>query len=641
MNKRRSPADRSLLRGLLARLLNDRAGNTIMLVAAAIAPILAMVGGAIDMSRSYLSESRLQQACDAGVLAARKKLGSAIVTSGQVPADVETAGNRFFNLNFRAGAYGTTQRDFQMALEDDYSVTGKAKVTVPTTIMKIFSYDQVPVVVNCRAKLNYSNTDVMMVLDTTGSMNDTNPGDSQPKISVLRQVVKTFHAQLEASKGAGTRIRYGFVPYSSNVNVGGLLKDEWVVKNWTYQSRKINSGSGAVSTYTYYDNFTHAAGSYQQAVQSTYAATYHLPATQTGNPSYSCDSGQPTSTSATNYSLLSTATAPYSGPPSGTKTTSHYSRVANGAYYWIDLTGTTCTVYRADYNSYSDEFDQITIPVYSGTSTYIYASLPSDVSNWRSESNGCIEERGTYEIGDYANVDLSRARDLDIDGIPSPGNAETQWRPAYPGLIYERSLDQGGNGSFTPAPVVTTDDYLAPSLYNGLVACPAAARKLAEMTPSDVSNYVDSLVARGATYHDIGMIWGGRLLSPTGLFADENADISGKGTSRHMIFLTDGLTAPQDLVYGAYGVEPLDRRRWSSTSALTLTQTVENRFTVACNEVKKRNVTVWLIGFGTGLNPVLTQCAGAGHYFEATNASQLNQVFSQIAAAMGDLRITK
>ena len=59
--------------GLFARLARDAAGNTLAIVAASIAPILAMVGGGVDMGRSYLAESRLQQACDAGVLAARKK----------------------------------------------------------------------------------------------------------------------------------------------------------------------------------------------------------------------------------------------------------------------------------------------------------------------------------------------------------------------------------------------------------------------------------------------------------------------------------------------------------------------------------------------------------------------------------------
>ena len=68
--------------GSLRRLLRDSAGNALPLMAAALVPLLAMVGGGIDMGRSYLAQSRLQQACDAGVLAARKALGSAVVADG-------------------------------------------------------------------------------------------------------------------------------------------------------------------------------------------------------------------------------------------------------------------------------------------------------------------------------------------------------------------------------------------------------------------------------------------------------------------------------------------------------------------------------------------------------------------------------
>ena len=139
------------LRGLLARLLKDSSGNTLAMIAAALVPLLAMVGGGIDMGRSYLSQTRLQQACDAGVLAARKKLGSAVVTTGVVPADVAAVGDRFFNLNFGAGSYGTTNRDFQMTLESDYAISGSATVDVPTTIMNLFGYANVDIAVTCAA----------------------------------------------------------------------------------------------------------------------------------------------------------------------------------------------------------------------------------------------------------------------------------------------------------------------------------------------------------------------------------------------------------------------------------------------------------------------------------------------------------
>ena len=264
-----------------------------------------------------------------------------------------------------------------------------------------------------------------------------------------------------------------------------------------------------------------------------------------------------------------------------------------------------------------------------------------DVSNWRTDSDGCIEERDTYEIGDYDNVDLSRAMDLDIDLVPTAANPATQWRPHYPALIYGRALEYNGGGRFDPAAVTTSKEFIAPQdLYTD--ACPAAAHKLETMDASQLDAYLATVDARGSTYHDIGMIWGARLISPTGLFASENADATPSDpTSRNLIFMTDGQTSTLDVSYSAYGMEPVDRRRWSPSSALTLTDTVEKRFAFACAEAKKKNVTVWLIAFGTILNPMFEECAGAGHAFQADNAEELAEAFNVIANKVADLRITK
>ena len=634
----------SRIKSSVAPLLRDSAGNTLAMIAAALIPLLAMIGGGIDMGRSYLSQSRLQQACDAGVLAARKKLGSAVVTTGDIPADVAVIGNKFFNLNYQNGAYGTAGRNFQMTLESDYSISGVADVTVPTTIMTLFGYTQMPIQVKCTGKLNFSNTDIMFVLDTTGSMSATNPDDTQPKIDVLKKVVRDFHAQIEGSKGPTTRVRYGFVPYSTNVNVGALLKDDWVVKNWTYQSREdFGTDPDVTSDYTYYDNFVKISGSqHSGGGGGSYPATYHSAASEASGEYYTCDTPPPTSTSDTVYTLLSTTSEPYPGPPVGVKVTKHYRAVSNGIYYWVELNGKTCVQKSSESDNYTQEFDQITIPYTQTQQKYRYAPIARDVQKWRTESNGCVEERQTYEIDDWTNVDLSRALDLDIDLVPTAGDATTQWRPEYPDAIYERSMYWDGSGSFTPAQVVTTEPwFFRPAWIGNMIACPTPARKLGEMDSSQLNSYLSTIAPGGTTYHDIGMIWGGRLLSPTGLFASENANVDGKTTSRNLIFLTDGQTEAYDIAYGAYGVEPLDQRRWKANSPISLTKTVENRFGVACSEVKKRNINVWVIGFGTTLNPVMTACAGPGHFFEAKNSAELQDVFSKIAAQLGDLRIAK
>ncbi|WP_068076453.1 TadE/TadG family type IV pilus assembly protein [Novosphingobium lentum] len=624
----------------LVRLARDRAGNTLAIVAAAIIPLIGMLGSGLDMGRAYLAQSRLQQACDAGALAARKSLGSVAPTSGAIPEAAATIGQRFFNVNFRDGSYGTTDRTFAMALESDYSISGHATVIVPTTLMRIFGFQQVPITVNCKARLNYANTDVMMVLDTTGSMADTNPGDTAPKLQVLRNVVKSFYSQLEASKSPGTRVRYGFVPYSTNVNVGGLLKSGWVADSATYQGR-VGEDTGTTETHDTYDT------SYAYVSGTTSAVAAYLSATCPANTvtwaqlSYNtAPDGTVTGTAEINGTAYGCAFAD-SGNKSVTGTTyDHY------VYSWTTKkTGTvTNPVFTWRYKPMAFDVRNLKgatddAPLAGGYLDVPMAGSPASPSPLRAWFRGCMEERATYEIGDYDNVDLTRALDLDLDTIPTSANPDTQWKPMLNEISWVRSMDWNGNGSFTPGPVTFGGDFMM-SEWAGLSSCPSPARKLAPMTPQDLSDYVDALQPRGSTYHDIGMIWGGRLLSSTGLFADENADLAGKPTNRNLIFLTDGQTAPLDLSYGAYGIEPLDHRRWSPSSPLSLTEVVEKRFTVACQEVKKRNITVWFVAFGTDLNPVMTQCAGVGHSFSAGNATELETVFSNIAKSMGDLRVS-
>ena len=619
-------------RSLIARLARDARGNTLAIVAASSAPILAMVGGGVDMGRSYLAESRLQQACDAGVLAARKKLGSAAAVTGEVPDDVAEVGERFFNINFRVGAYGTENRQFDMTLESDYSISATSSVDVPTTIMGIFGFTNVAVAAECQARLNFSNTDVMMVLDTTGSMAETNLGDSLPRIAALKNSVTSFVSQIEASKGAGTRVRYGFVPYSTNVNVGGLLEDDWVVKNWSYQSRTLNIGGVGGGLFSYFGASSLISGSRRASTDSTYAATL-------SGATYTCPT-RPANTLTTSTIKTATTSTAVIGPPAGVRTTETFQRTRKGDVFSVALSGTTCTVNRTNFNNYVDEYQRITEPALSTTSQWIYQPVARSVSDWRTASNGCIEERKTYEITDYDNVDLSRAMDLDIDMVPTAGNADTQWRPMYPGLVYDRAIKWNGSGSFSDAAVTTRDEYINPGIA-GYAACPPAAARLQSLTLASLASYLATLSPRGSTYHDIGMIWGGRLLSPTGIFAADNIDEAGKPTSRNLIFMTDGETAPLDISYASYGVEPLDKKRWRPGSALTLTQTVEARFTFACQQVRNKNITIWVIAFGTELSPMLADCAGPGHAFEASDSAKLNQAFNDIAQSIGDLRISR
>lgn len=631
----------SARRGFLARLARDSGGNTLALVAAALLPLLAIVGSGIDMGRAYVVQTRLQQACDSGVLAARKKLGSAVVVTGTVPADVATTGNRFFDLNFRNGIYSTYARNFQMTLENDYAISGQATLQMPMSVMQVFGQRQIPITVTCASILNFTNLDIMMSVDVTGSMRHTNPGDTLSRLDSVKAVIRSFHAQLEGAKGPNTRIRYGFVPYATNVNVGHLLADDWVVDDWTYQSREDAGLVRASVGQTDWVNWAYVSGSRPDWADTgtSYTATWNPPPSPDQAGYYSCNGSRPADTLTQTDVLVGGPTTVVQTSPPAVITTENYQRTENGTRYRTIVSGSTCKVQSSTATNYVETYDKVTTVPSVDLTQWRYKPISRNVSNWRTETEGCIEERKSTKLTDFTNVNLARNPDLDINTVPTAGNEDTQWRPRYPDAIFARKILNNGSGAWWRPQVLTTEEYAQTGTW-WFSDCPAPAAKLAPLDATQLNAYLDTLTPYGATYHDIGMIWGGRLLSQNGLFRTENRNVSAQSpTSRHLIFLTDGQTEPYDMAYGAYGIEPLDERRWDSSMSLSLAETIEQRFKFACEEVKKNNTTVWIIAFGTYANQAMRDCAGPGQYFEAANAAQLNDAFIAIARSMGDLRM--
>jgi hypothetical protein len=158
-------------------------------------------------------------------------------------------------------------------------------------------------------------------------------------------------------------------------------------------------------------------------------------------------------------------------------------------------------------------------------------------------------------------------------------------------------------------------------------------------------NYVNSLNPVGGTYHDIGMIWGQRLLSPTGIFADDNrVSATGGAIERHLIFMTDGDTDTSEFNSGAYGIPWHDRRQFGAATAPTKAmndEQVDRRFEALCTRGRVP-FTIWVIGFGNLSNDTLTRlrnCASPGRFFAATSGTELQSSFRQIAEQIGQLRL--
>jgi hypothetical protein len=265
--------------------------------------------------------------------------------------------------------------------------------------------------------------------------------------------------------------------------------------------------------------------------------------------------------------------------------------------------------------------------------------------------DGCIQERKTWRAdstpaNDYNPIPAS-AYDMDIDMVPS-ADVETQWGPAMDDAIWGRYTGtNSAEANWTISPVETAAE-LSKNTRNA--ACPVAqARKLTVYNdPAVFDAYVDTMVKGANTYHDIGLIWGARLLSPTGLFASENAQTpSGGEIQRHLIFMTDGETATSYKNITAQGVPWWDRKQSDPANPPTdrnLTDNVNARTQAICTAIKNKNITLWVISFGSGVsasaNTLLQNCASPGRFYTAASSSDLIDQFRAIADNISALRLT-
>lgn len=584
--------DREKVAGFMSRLAQDRRGNTLVIMAAMLIPLAAFLGSAIDTARLYVVKARLQQACDAGVLAGRKSMTDTSITNTTLDSTATAQAQIFFANNFRTGWFRTTASTFTPAKTSDAQVSGTATATVPMTIMSMFGFANQVITVTCQASYDVADTDVIFVLDTTGSMaclpqdDDTTcnnyvgsagtgtysrpadgsgsgndsvagypgstayyvPEKSGSRISALRSAVLSFYDTLASAADPSTHIRYGFVTYTSTVNAGKAIV--------SISPAYMVGGSGSANT------------------QWNYESRY-----QTGT-----SFGTPT---------------------------------------W--------------------RYQQLNFDVRNYVSG-IAVSDPSKTTGATNRWAGCIEERATT-AGTMSFNQSALPADLDPDLVPN-SNIDTQWKPMWPELFYARN-----NYSSTAATTSTGDVSSSPNvggsasyLQLGYVSCGKPVSRLSTMTRTQVSNFVNATDFRpiGGTYHDTGMIWGTRLISPSGIFAaDTAAWPSRQAPNRVIVFLTDGDMSPNTGVYGMYGNEYYDRR--VSGGDFTNLKAYHNaRFLAECAAAKSRNIQVWTVTIDSSATTEMKSCATtSSQALATTTGSGLSTAFANIAKQVAMLRIAQ
>ena len=636
-------------------LRHDVTGSILPIAAPSILVMAALIGGGFEMSRAYRVQNRLQNACDAGVLAGRR----AVSTNGFNSA-AQTQADKYFSVNFDPAIQGTvgTTKSFTGDTRGN-RIVGSVSTEMPMLLMQIFGIGSMEIDANCISTMGVGNSDVMMVLDVTGSMSGSL--GTGTRISALKTAMKNFYITLStATSGTNARVRYGFVPFSSTVNVGQILYNKdpsYIADSSTIQSRaptfrnvltytRTGWGGSVDSNSSNYDYQNQNQSNRTQLNSTQYnsenSCTSALPVNTTwvNNGSSSNSSNTNTTGSAPNEQRIVTITTTQ---PQNRTTYSCRQSDNNNKWYVYYRTETRDQLSYA-YQTSNGIYTSVTTQVFDG---WEYRPVTYDTSVFKTQQSvstptgnngtavssswgGCIEERATvnasaFSFSTMTGMSPSDAFDLDLDMEPDSDPA-TQWKPLWPQVSYSRN---------TLAPA-TTGSSSSSTPY-----CVRAAQGLETMAQSTFNAYADSLTPVGNTYLDIGMIWGGRLISPEGIFADtvNESPANGGNVSRHVIFMTDGDMNTSNGIYQSYGIEWLDRRITSDGGTTQDDARHSLRFRAVCDAIKAKGVRVWVIAFVTGLNADLSYCATPGSTFSATNAAQLNTSFQEIAKQVGELRV--
>lgn len=537
------------MKRFLRNLWADTKGNTLAIFAAALVPLLVVVGSSLDLSFAYMAKAKLQNACDAAALAGRQSMDG---TSWKAANEAEA--RKFFDFNFPDGTMGAQNRVFNIAKDpnDTAQIVGSATATIPTSLMFIFGYDNIPIQANCDAKRDLGHNDVMLVLDTTGSMASAPSIGGDTKIVRLRKGASGLFRALDDTAN-GSITRFGIVSYSHTVNVARQLKNRDILKSQLYSDV---SWDQRVCYYKYSNYY----GWYED-----YCVT-------------------------NNYDKKSDAASSGVRYQSSTRAT---------------VTDAATLKYEGDVAVHIDDTQWAKT---SNTSN-------QNIQAFRQSGKGCIEERSS--IGETASPFTLKqsVSQADIDNVASSdSDTSLQWGR------YDPQSQQGESQDGCPSESKKLATYLDEAAFNK-----AVGEATANVT--------------GGTYHDIGMLWGARFLSPTGMFSSDNPTSHGiVPVNRHIVFMTDGKLDTGSSLYSAFGVDR-DHNRIKGSGSTNDKHIA--RFLSVCDAVKSSKTTIWVIALDVTDTDQIDDCATSPGHFYTSDGSNLETIFETIGRGIGNLRLTR
>jgi len=189
---------------LLARFGKEERGVVLILVVLLLVPLMLVMAGVIDYSRTFLVKRQLTNAVDAAALA----LGGLPNLNDE---EAEQKARAFIETHYPPEELGELTGIGVVREGEQIDVTATARVDM--SFIGLVGIENVDITVNARAIRKDNKLEVAMVLDNTGSMGHSN------KIQDLRAAARSFVDILFAADDADEFVKVGLVPFTNSVRL--------------------------------------------------------------------------------------------------------------------------------------------------------------------------------------------------------------------------------------------------------------------------------------------------------------------------------------------------------------------------------------------------------------------------------------
>ncbi|WP_018148934.1 pilus assembly protein [Henriciella marina] len=192
---------------------HDQRGNTAMIFAICLIPLLAIAGGAMDMTRHRTASVETQAALDAALLHVAHGMGERSIEELKLDA------RQIFDQQMVER--GFTLEDFDIVQNGD-DITATVDGEIQTTLLGLIGIGTLNVSRISQVRYSERQFEIALALDTTGSM----AGD---KIVQLRAAAKLLVDKIDAGTSKTANRRFALVPFTTWVNVGPEnWNEDWI-----------------------------------------------------------------------------------------------------------------------------------------------------------------------------------------------------------------------------------------------------------------------------------------------------------------------------------------------------------------------------------------------------------------------------